>query len=276
MADGDYSAWLGRTQEITHHVGSTTVERIAATLSQETPRIGDALPPLWHWAFFEETVSEGGLGADGHPKRGGFLPPVVDRNRMWAGSSIELITPLRVGTSAARRSTIARLEEKTGRTGALLFITVRHEISSSNVLAIRETQELVYRAPSPPKVKGDSPLPPADWRETVQPTETLLFRFSAVTFNSHRIHYDWPYATGVEGYPGLVVHGPLLAISALAAFRRANPGAIVRSFSCRGLRPLFAPTPFEVGGRITEPGKAELWAGDATGPAQTSSVIFTR
>jgi itaconyl-CoA hydratase/mesaconyl-C4 CoA hydratase len=245
-------------------------------LSEPTPATGDVLPALWHWAFFEEAVPERGLGEDGHPKRGGFLPPVTGRNRMWAGSTIEFLAPLRVDTIATRRSTIARLEEKTGRTGSLLFVTVEHEFRADGLLAIREKQELVYREPTPPKLEGDGRMPAAEWRETVVPTETLLFRFSAVTFNSHRIHYDWPYATQKEGYPGLVVHGPLLAISTLRAFCRANPNARLETFSCRGVRPLFAPTPFEVGGHITAPGRAELWAGNETGAAQTSVVTFGR
>ena len=274
MSKSEFADWLGRTQEVRNHLSATMAQRMAATLSEPAPATGDALPALWHWGFFEEVVPEHGLGEDGHPKRGGFLPPVVGRNRMWAGSTIEFLSPLRIGDDATRRSTITRIEEKSGRTGALLFVTVEHAFRSGRDVAIRETQELVYREPSPPKLVGDGELPPCNWHETVVPSETLLFRFSAVTFNSHRIHYDWPYATQQEGYPGLVVHGPLLAMSALRAFRRANPSATPKTFGCRGLRPLFAPAPFQVGGRIAAPGRAELWAGNETGPAQTSVLTF--
>lgn len=279
MSDPNPQQWeaadyLGRTRQTLDDLSPTLVRRIAATLSEDVPASGAALPALWHWAFFEEPVPESVLGADGHPRRGDFLPPVADRNRMWAGSRVEFHAPLVVGADACRVSTITRLEEKQGGSGALLFVTLQHEISQHDRLAIREQQDIVYREPSPPKRGAAGALPESEWREAVVPSETLLFRFSAVTFNSHRIHYDWPYVTAAEGYPGLVVHGPLLAILSLRAFRRAHPQAQPRRFVCRGVRPLIAPEPFEVGGRLVGPGHAELWAGTRAGAAQTSEVTF--
>ncbi|MDT4833797.1 Mesaconyl-C(4)-CoA hydratase [compost metagenome] len=275
MSDS-YSTWLGRREELHEELGATLARRLAATLSEPAPAAGEALPPLWHWAYFFEPnpADEAGLGVDGHPARGGFLPPADDRNRMAAGGRFEFHEPLKVGAPVTRTSTITRIEEKVGRTGALLFVTVRHDYRQDGRVAFSEEQDIVYRAPSPPKLTGGEPLPAGDWREAVTPTPTLLFRYSAVTFNGHRIHYDWPYVTEAEGYPGLVVHGPLIATLNLQAFCRAHPEARLRRFAYRGLRPLIAPTPFEVGGRIVAPGKAELWAGNADGIAQRAEVEF--
>jgi len=274
MSDSAFSAWIGRTEESHDQLSRNLVKRIAATLGEDTPAHGVALPPLWHWAFFQDPIAESGLGGDGHPARGGFLPPADNRNRMWAGGRVEFIAALRVGAEATRVSTIKHIEEKHGRTGALLFVTVQHDYLQDGELAIREEQDIVYREPSPPKSGAGEALPNGDWREGVVPSPTLLFRYSAVTFNGHRIHYDWPYVTDTEGYAGLVVHGPLIATLNLRAFCRANPQTRLRRFAYRGLRPLVAPQPFEVAGRISAPGKAQLWAGNEAGMAQQADVEF--
>lgn len=274
MSDSAFSAWIGRTEESHDQLSRNLVKRIAATLGEDTPAHGEALPPLWHWAFFQDPIAESGLGGDGHPARGGFLPPADNRNRMWAGGRVEFIAALRVGGEATRVSTIKHIEEKHGRTGALLFVTVQHDYLQDGELAIREEQDIVYREPSPPKSGAGEALPNGDWQEGVVPSPTLLFRYSAVTFNGHRIHYDWPYVTDTEGYAGLVVHGPLIATLNLRAFCRANPQTRLRRFAYRGLRPLVAPQPFEVAGRISAPGKAQLWAGNEAGMAQQADVEF--
>ncbi|MFI8483303.1 MaoC family dehydratase N-terminal domain-containing protein [Pseudomonas sp. NPDC078700] len=274
MTDAALSAWIGRSEEVHDQLSRNLVMRIAATLGEETPAHGEGLPPLWHWAFFQNPVAESGLGEDGHPARGGFLPPADNRNRMWAGGKIEFIQALRVGGDATRVSTITHIEEKHGSTGALLFVTVQHEYFQDGELAIREDQNIVYREPSPPKASSGQPMLEGDWQESITPTSTLLFRYSAVTFNGHRIHYDWPYVTDTEGYSGLVVHGPLTATLSLRAFCRANPQARLREFAYRGLRPLVAPEPFQVGGKIESVGKAQLWAGNEAGLAQRSEVKF--
>ncbi|AVO62263.1 transposase [Pseudomonas chlororaphis subsp. piscium] len=270
----DPSVWIGRSQQARDLLSDNLLKRIAATFGEPVPAHGAALPPLWQWCFFQEPLAESALGGDGHPARGGFLPPAANRNRMWAGGRLEFFEPLRAGFDAHCLSTISHVEEKTGRTGALLFVTVRHEYSQDGRLAIREEQDIVYREPSPPKQGSGEPLIQGDWREAVEPSPTLLFRYSAVTFNGHRIHYDFPYVTETEGYPGLVVHGPLIATLSLRAFCRAHPGARLRRFSYRGLRPLIAPQPFEVGGRLVRPGVAELWAGNDAGLAQRGEVLF--
>jgi len=256
--------WIGRHQTLTDTLDPVLAGRLAATLGEPAPPAGAPLPPLWQWAFFIDPASADVLGADGHPARGGFLPPAANRNRMWAGGRIRCHTPLIVGTTAERRTTIQDVQEKTGRTGQLLFVTLRHEYTQSGKLAIAEEQDIVYRQATPPKLSGSLPAPVAEWGMTVTPDPVLLFRYSAVTFNGHRIHYDHPYVTQAEGYPGLVVHGPLIATLMLAAFRRAHPQATLQHFSYRGLRPLIAPTPFSVAGRISDAtsqtGTAELWA----------------
>jgi itaconyl-CoA hydratase/mesaconyl-C4 CoA hydratase len=274
MTDSDPTVWIGRQETSHDHFSHNLLKRIAATFDEPVPEDGNDLPPLWQWCFFQDPVPESGLGGDGHPARGGFLPPAANRNRMWAGGRLEFFHGLKAGAAATRVSTITHVEEKHGRTGALLFVTVRYEYSQNGQLAVCEEQDIVYREPTPPKAGSGEPLAAGQWLESVDPTPTLLFRYSAVTFNGHRIHYDYPYVTGTEGYSGLVVHGPLIATLNLRAFHRAHPEARVRRFSYRGVRPLIAPSPFQVGGRISEPGVAELWAGDAHGLAHSGQVHF--
>jgi itaconyl-CoA hydratase/mesaconyl-C4 CoA hydratase len=270
----DFTAWIGRTEEAQDHLSVNLIKRIAATFGEPTPAISDALPPLWQWCFFQEPVFESQLGGDGHPARGGFLPPADNRNRMWAGGRVEFLRSLKVGADAHRLSTILHIEEKHGRTGSLLFVTVRHDYSQQGALCVREEQDIVYREPNPPKLSsGDAPEQ-GDWNEVIEPTPTLLFRYSAVTFNGHRIHYDYPYVTDTEGYSGLVVHGPMIATFNLRAFIRANPDRHVRHFAYRGVRPLNVPAAFRVGGRVVEPGKAQLWSGNDAGVAQSAEVLF--
>jgi itaconyl-CoA hydratase/mesaconyl-C4 CoA hydratase len=270
----DYSAWVGRTKRAQDVLSQNLVQRIAATFGEAAPADGEPLPLLWQWCFFQAPVPEAQLGADGHPLRGGFLPAADDRNRMWAGGRLEFIEPLRVGATAERLSTLLHIEEKHGRSGALLFVTVRHDYSQNGQLCLREEQDIVYREPNPPKLASDQAPATAQWSETITPTPTLLFRYSAVTFNGHRIHYDHPYVTATEGYAGLVVHGPMIATLLLRACVRANPQARVRHFAYRGVRPLTVPTPFDVSGRLLEPGRAQLWAGNEAGVAQSADVTF--
>ncbi|SDL04865.1 itaconyl-CoA hydratase / mesaconyl-C4 CoA hydratase [Modicisalibacter muralis] len=274
MAGDPTDDWLGRKEYSNDTLAPALVKRLAATFGQPAPEQGAALPPLWHWAFFQEPLSAEGLGLDGHPARGGFLPPAENRNRMWAGGRIDFLAPLKVGVEAQRESTIAKIDEKHGRTGKLLFVTVRHEYRQDGLLTLQEEQDIVYREPSPPRLSLDDDLPSPEWSETIEPTSTLLFRYSAATFNGHRIHYDWPYATEQEGYPGLVVHGPMIATLMVRAFKNANPDALLTHLAYRGLRPLIAPEPFRVAGRSLAPGKAELWAVNSMGPAHRAELEY--
>lgn len=275
MNSVDLSARIGRRQESQDRISFNLVKRIAATLGEVAPQPGEPLPPLWHWAFFQEPVAASELGPDGHPALGGFLPPAHNRNRMWAGSRIKFYQPLKVEAEVTCVSTILNVEEKHGRTGSLLFVTVRHEYFQDGQRALQDEQDIVYREPTPPKLSGTEALPEGQWQEHIQPDATLLFRYSAVTFNGHRIHYDWPYVTGTEGYPGLVVHGPLIATLNLRAFTKAHPTARLKRFTFRGVRPLISPQPFEVGGRLIDSGKAQVWAGNKDGTAQIGEVEFS-
>lgn len=260
MTQPDLDAWIGRSQTIDDAMDVGHAGRISATLGGPTLKAGDALPLLWHWCYFLEAAPQLELGTDGHAARGGFLPPADNRNRMWAGSRITFEGDLRIGMAAHRTSTVTDIVEKEGRTGSLLFVTVVHEVTQQGQRIIHEEQDIVYRVPTPPKLQGTEPAPEAQWRMTVEPSAVWLFRYSALTFNGHRIHYDFPYVTEQEGYPGLVVHGPLIATSMVHSFCKSNPGARVKHLTYRGLRPLICPKPFVAAGTIIEDGLARIWA----------------
>ena len=239
-----YDDYIGRTETRTDTVWPLLVRGLSATL--DVPEPPGALPPLWHWALFQDWVPASALGPDGHPKRGGFLPPVHDLpRRMWAGGRLQFHTPLHAGEPVTRRSTIRSVAEKTGGSGRLVFVTVRHEIAGPSGLAITEEQDIVYRGTEGDAVKPGTPAAPIDAAAAreVLPDPVLLFRYSALTGNGHRIHYDSDYVRGEEGYPGLIVHGPLQAtwMAALAA----SLGSF-GTFSFRGRRPAFAGSPLQV------------------------------
>jgi itaconyl-CoA hydratase / mesaconyl-C4 CoA hydratase len=267
--------WLGREDHSDDNLDIALAARLAATFDRPAPADGAPLPWLWHWAFFQTPAPASEIGTDGHPARGGFLPPADDRHRMWAGSRVDFHAPLRIGQRARRHTRIQSIEEKHGRTGSLLFVTLVHEYTQAGTLCIREEQDIVYRAPTAPRAGEPTPLPACDWCDEITPDPVLLFRYSAVTFNGHRIHYDQPYTTGEEGYPGLVVHGPLLATLMMQAFTRAHPNATPTHMSFRGLRPMIAPAAFRAGGRITAPGEAEIFIDNDHGPAQSGVLRFT-
>jgi 3-methylfumaryl-CoA hydratase len=209
------------------------------------------------------------VGADGHPKRGGFLPPVPLPRRMWAGGRLTFHAPLKVGEHATRTSTIANIEDKTGRSGRLVFVTVQHTIEADGELKLEEEHDIVYRDAPQEGARPQQPqLAPEGetWRRTIDADAVMLFRYSALTFNGHRIHYDYPYVTQVEGYPGLIVHGPLIATLLVDLVRREQPNATLQSFAFRALRPTFAGQPFTVCGQPSADGKTiDLWAKDHEG-----------
>jgi 3-methylfumaryl-CoA hydratase len=243
-----YADWIGRTETRDERVDATQAAKMAATLDRPSLRDGDPLPAGWHWMFFNAAEPAGVLGPDGHPKRGGFLPPVELPRRMWAGGRLVFHTPLRVGALATRRSEILKVESKSGKTGSLVFVTVKHRIESDGVLALEEEHDIVYRdepSPDAPPPKPVAPPAGAELSRIVTPDPTLLFRYSALTFNGHRIHYDQPYATKVEGYPGLVFHGPLTATLLMALCEELAASPLLR-FEFRGAAPLFDTAPFAI------------------------------
>jgi len=265
--------WIGRSEEKTDIVTAHLARGLRATLFMEIgePKPGDAAPFTAHWCLAQPVYPMSQLGPDGHPTRGGFLPPVPLPRRMWAGGELEFVEPLRVGDEMTRRSRISDVTMKTGSTGALCFVSVQHEISSPRGLAIRERQDIVYRDVAPAgqntaPAKPAAPLPAAKHRESHIADEVLLFRYSALTFNGHRIHYDRRYVTGVEGYPGLIVPGPLLATLLLDLLRHKMPDARVSNYQFRAIRPTFDINPFHVCGEPLPDGKTfHLWARDHEG-----------
>lgn len=265
----DLERWLGRSESRHDVVGPTPVAALAATLDRDdpAPEAGDALPPLWHWLYFLPLHRLSASGRDGHADRGGYLPPVALPRRMWAGSRVVFHRPLRVGDAMQRISRVRDVQWKEGRSGSLVFVVVRHEISVGGVIALTEEQDIVYReAPRPGHVVPAPAEYPATaaWMRAIEPDPVLLFRYSALTFNSHRIHYDRPYATGVEGYPGLVVHGPLIATMLVDLLRRHRPGAVMTRFTFRAVSPLFDVASFTVCGSPDETGGTiRLWAENA-------------
>jgi 3-methylfumaryl-CoA hydratase len=272
--------WLGRTEDASDHVALERVRALQATLERPDEPLGegDPLPPLWHWLFFWGIAPRSGLGRDGHPALGGFLPPLGPARRMWAGSRLRFHLPLRIGEPIARRSTIADIRLKAGRSGHLAFVTVRHEISGGKGLAITDEHDIVYRedtgASASERPAEPAPDDPA-FSERHLADPVLLFRYSALTFNGHRIHYDRPYATEVEGYRGLVVHGPLLATLMVDLAVRSWPDRPIASFEFRGRRPVIDGEPFTVNGRPRDGGTIDLWITDATRAlAMTGAASF--
>ena len=268
-------SWQGRSETLRDSVTAAPVAALAATLDRDNPAPaeGSALPPLWHWLYFLPHARASEIGPDGHPRRGGFLPPVALPRRMWAGGRLrwDVANPLCVGQEVQRISTIRSVRHKAGRSGELLFVVVEHQLLNSRGLALTEEHDIVYRsaagaaeaaaAPQRPPIAGQQA-----WSRSVAPDAVLLFRYSALTFNGHRIHYDRAYVTEVEGYPGLVVHGPLIATLLLDLLRRQMPDARVAAFDFRAVRPTFDLHPFAVHGKPSADGTSvELWSEDHEG-----------
>ena len=268
----ELKAWIGRSETVHDTIVATPVVALTATLDHPATAVGlgTTLPPLWHWLYFLPMHRQSDIGADGHAKRGGFLPPVPLPRRMWAGSQFEFRAPVQVGDAVARTSTIADVTVKEGRSGKLVFVKVRHELRCNGDAepALVEFHDIVYReAQRPDDVAPPPQAAPTEamWRRQLVPDDVLLFRYSALTFNGHRIHYDRRYVTQVEGYPGLIVHGPLIATLLLDLLRRELPGAEVASFVFKAVRPTFDLHAFHVSGAPQADGTVKLWASDHEG-----------
>ena len=275
-------SWVGKSQTLEDVIAPDRVAAMAATLDWETaPGKGAALPPGWHWLFFNGAARASELGPDGHPKRGGFLPPVPLPRRMWAGGRLTFHAPVTVGESVRRDSVVTSVEAKRGKTGDLVFVVVRHQVFGGAGLAIEEEHDIVYRAPPAPGA-ALPPTPPAPtdavWRREIRPDPVLLFRYSALTFNGHRIHYDHPYVTQVEGYPGLIVHGPLIATLLLGLVGREAQASRLERFGFRAVSPLFDTAAFTVNGVPAPDGRsARLWvAGPGGRLVMEASAVLRR
>ena len=262
--------WIGKKE--THHdiAASWPMAALAATLDRRdpAPHAGDAIPLSGHWLYFLETAPNADLSHDGHPKRGGFLPPVPLPRRMWAGGRIDFRQPVRVGDSISRESEVMSVEAKSGKSGDLVFVMVRHTVKAGGTVAIVEEHDIVYREAAKPGEASPAGKPApqaAAWRRELQTDEAVLFRYSALIFNAHRIHYDIDYCRDTEGYPGLIVHGPLQTTLLLDLCRRNDPRP-VRTLDYRATHPVFHQETFSVNGQPSADGKsAELWTANAVG-----------
>jgi 3-methylfumaryl-CoA hydratase len=269
--------WQGRTETLEDLITPAPLRALSATLDRDDalPVAGTELPPLWHWLFFLPHHRQSEIGPDGHAKRGGFLPPVPLPRRMWAGGRLQWHAPLRVGDAVKRVSTIQSVTHKAGRTGDLLFVLVKHEVHNAQGLCLTEEHDIVYRPAAQPTDPVPAPIAASNlaeprelWTRDVVPDDVLLFRYSALTFNGHRIHYDRKYVTQVEGYPGLIVHGPLIATWLVDLVRRHTDRPI-RRFEFKALRPTFECADqrhVRVSGQLQSDGQhVRLWAQDHEG-----------
>lgn len=274
-----YREWIGRRKSTEDDLSPTVSRGAAALFDREDMSVGPGtpLPPLWHWFHFLPTAPQSRLAEDGHPERGDFIPPIPLPRRMFAGARTRFLRPLVIGRSAVREAEILDVTFKEGRSGQLAFVTVRHRIRQDDEICIEEERDIVYReegdpVPAPETVAPEA-APAGSWERSFAADPRLLFRFSALTFNAHRIHYDRSYATEVEGYPGLVVHGPLTAML-LAELVRSHDPRPLATFSFRGRAPLFDLAPFRL---LGHPGadSVELEArGPDDRPALTASASW--
>jgi 3-methylfumaryl-CoA hydratase len=267
--------WIGRSETSEDVASEGPLAGLAALLDRAEPW-KDFVPPLAHWLYFLPHARQSEIDVDGHARRGAFLPPIDLPRRMWAGGRLTFEADIPIGASIARRSTIADVTAKTGSTGAMVFVTVHHEILAGAGVAIREEQDIVFReAPKPgtqPPARQSAGEAAQDSRR-ITPDPTQLFRFSALTFNAHRIHYDRDYCRDVEGYPGLVVQGPFTAMLLMDHLRTSLPDAHVRSFKFRARSPLFDSAPFDLCLNARE-GGADLWAQGPDAKAMVAEARF--
>jgi 3-methylfumaryl-CoA hydratase len=280
MSEVNLQDWVGKTEQVKDCIYPTPVRALALTLDNPHLEVseGAPLPEIWHWLYFLPMVARSEIGVDGHPRRGGFLPPIALERRMWASGQVTFHRDLLIGEEITKTSKILKISEKEGKTGKMVFVTVKHSISSVRGVAIDEEQNIVYL----PMPEAYTPAPPnpapndLEWKEEYSVDPVLLFRFSALTFNAHRIHYDIHYAAEVEKYPGLVVHGPLQALLLLEAARKRNPDKKPARYEFRAVRPLFAFDQLRLGGRPNAEGGHDLYAINTDNNMTMQATVFWR
>jgi 3-methylfumaryl-CoA hydratase len=274
----EFRPWIGRQITRNHVINTPPLIAMNAILNRSSwPVMGGALPIEAYWLYFLDVVPQASLSSDGHPKRGDFLPPVNFPRRMWAGVNVKVTAPICVGDAVKRTSEIRDIHIKVGKDGPLVFVRIRHRITAADSLRVTELQDIIFKGVGvSPKLDAPKEIPDALWSRTVTPDPILLFRYSALTFNSHRIHYDYPYATQDEGYRALVVQGPLIATLLLDLCYRFAPNKIIKSFTCRAEHPIYCDRPFKLTGRPTDDNTAaELVAWTPEGVAAfTAKVKF--
>lgn len=277
----DPQDWVGRSEAVEDEAAAVLVRRVAVLLDRDPANFepGAAVPENWHVAFFTPLAVQSQIGPDGHPRRGDFLPPVELPRRMFAGRRLRFLSPIRIGAALRRTSTVAAITPKRGRSGEMVFVRVEHAITADGTLAVVEEQDIVYReeagatagkpadgAASPAgETRPEEPLPEPTDRETFAPDPVMLFRYSAITFNAHRIHYDTPYTRDQEGYPNLVVNGGLTALKLGELAKRNLPGGKLGRLSLRNVRPFFLGRTGELRSRREPDGRLSLWAVDECG-----------
>jgi 3-methylfumaryl-CoA hydratase len=280
MSEVNLQDWVGKTEQVKDRIYPTPVRALALTLDHPHLAVeeGAPLPEIWHWLYFLPMVARSEIGVDGHPRRGGFLPPIALERRMWASGQLTFHQELLIGEEITKTSEILKISEKEGKAGKMVFVTVRHSISSTRGVAIDEEQNIVYL----PMPKTYTPAPPnpalndLEWKEGYAVDPVLLFRFSALTFNAHRIHYDINYAAEVEKYPGLVVHGPLQALLLLETARQRNPGQQPARYEFRAVRPLFDFDQVCLAGQSRSDGGHDLYAINTEGNMTMQATVFWR
>ena len=277
----NYNEWIGKSENRSDSMAPEQLQRFEAMLNRDPHSItsNKELTPCAHWTYFTPMDMHSNIAVDGHARKGDFLPPVELPKRMWAGGKILFKKPLLTGIPAEKKSTITAIDEKEGSTGKLCFVTIRHQISAKGSVAIDEVQQIVYREESE---KGAHPIRTQpldidpDWKKTTKPDTVLLFRFSALTFNTHRIHYDQDYVRNVEGYPNLVVHGPLLLVLMLDAFKAKHDGKVIEDIEYKAVGPIYLDEQITICGKSVDNHRVELRAiGSDGNMAMKATVNWT-
>ena len=261
-----FNAWVGNKESVEDVASPRPTQMLQALLNAEHHTL-QTLPHLYHWLYFLPLVNNQHIAEDGHPHKGGFLPPIPFPKRMWAGSRVEFVSPIRLGQSLRRDSEILDIQFKQGKSGAMYFVTVEHRIYADDHLSIIEQQDIVYRDQTTATTATTATY------SVLYPVNSVsLFRYSAITFNAHRIHYDRPYATEIEGYPGLVVHGPFLATLLIHHFKQ-HCDSTIKKFEFRAIQPVFDFDDVHVCGDVLK-GHADLRIEKSHGQVCMQARVF--